>query len=101
MKSHLIPVVAGIEAADKGVAALYELAGAEELDRKDAQAAIQLADEGLEMAFTRVQTLNRMKNLSEDAKSEADNAMTKLKDARASLNRIEIRSMLTHGSDSN
>jgi flagellar hook-basal body complex protein FliE len=89
VKSHLIPVVAGIEAADKGVAALYELAGGEEIDRKDAQAAVRLADEGLEMAFTRVQSLNKMKNLSEDAKSEADNAMTKLKDARTALNRIE------------
>lgn len=89
VKTHVIGAVAGIEAADKAAAALYELAGTEQLQRKDAQKTVQLAKQGLDMALTRAQALDGMRELSSDARSEATTATNKLKEARTTLQRME------------
>lgn len=95
VKAHVVPAVTGIQVADKAVSGLHELAGAEQLDKKDAQKTVKLAEDGIQMALTRTQALNKMKGLSADAKTEADSAMKTLKEARATLRQIQkkVRTM--------
>jgi hypothetical protein len=89
VKAHVVPAVTGIQVADKAVSALHELAGAEQLDKKDAQKTVQLAEDGIQMALTRTQALNKMEGLSAEAKSEADSAMKTLREARTNLKAIQ------------
>lgn len=89
VRAHIVPTVAGIEAADKAVAALYELAGDEQLRPEDARRTIALAKQALAMSTDRLSDLEDMSGLSSDAKSEAESAATKLKDARTTISRLE------------
>lgn len=89
VKAHVVPTIAGIEAADKAAAALYHLSSGEELNRQDAQRTVQLAQQGLNLAYNRTQALGDMKDLSSDARSEVDAAETKLRDARQTLSKLQ------------
>jgi hypothetical protein len=89
VKNHIVPAMAGLEAADNALAAIFELAGTGNLDQKDARNAVKLAQHGLTMAIDDASSLNKMRGLSEDAQSEADRAVTTLRDARTKLQRID------------
>lgn len=89
LRAHVVPAVAGIEAADKAIGALYELTSEETINVRDVRDTVALARQGITLATDRAESLNAMETLSDDADSEADRAMTKLKEARTTLVRIE------------
>jgi hypothetical protein len=91
VRSHVVPAVAGIQAADKAVAALFELSGEAQLDPADARRTVMLAKQGLTMAIERTNALDDKVDLSSDAQNEADRATTKLREARTTLTRLENR----------
>jgi hypothetical protein len=89
VQSHVVPAIAGIEAADKAAAALYELSGGEQLDQKDAKETVKLARQNIQFALDRAEALSGMKTLSSDAKSEAKRATMKLREARETLTKLD------------
>lgn len=89
VRAHIVPAVAGIEAADKAVAALYELSGDEQLRPQDARRTVALAKQGLAMSIERINALEDVADLSDDAKSEANRASTKLQEAKTTVTRLE------------
>jgi hypothetical protein len=89
IEAHVIPVVAGIQSADKAAAVLFELSDNQRLVQKDAQRAVDLAQQGISMALDRAKALDTMDGLSTDAKSEADRAAEKLRDARTTLRQLD------------
>ena len=89
LRAHVVPAVAGIEAADKAIGAIYELTSEETIDVRDVRDTVSLARQGISLAMDRAESLNGMSSLSEDADSETARAMTKLGDARTTLVRME------------
>lgn len=89
LRAHVVPAVAGIEAADKAIGALYELTSEDTINVRDVRDTVSLARQGISLAMDRAESLNAMTTLSEDADSEADRASTKLKEARTTLIRVE------------
>ncbi len=89
INAHVIPIVAGIESADKATGVLYELAGSEQLTQKQAQETVELAQDALDLALDRATALDDVAGLSSDAKNEAERATTRLRDARSSLQDLE------------
>ncbi len=87
--ANVVPAIAGIEAADKAVAVLYELAGGEGLRQKDAQDTVALARQALDMALDRAAALDNVRGLSRDARTQLDRATRSLRQARTTLRRID------------
>jgi hypothetical protein len=88
--------IAGIEAADKAAATVYELAALEKMDGKDARQAIQLAKQGIDLAHERAKRLGGMKTLSDDARSEANTLTVRLDDARTTVQQLDKESARHH-----
>ncbi len=89
LRSHVLPAVAGIEAADKAIGALYELTSEDTINVRDVRETVALARQAITLATDRADSLNAMTSLSDDADSEADRASTKLEEARTTLVRID------------
>lgn len=88
VRSDVIPTLAGIEAADKAVAVLYELSGSYRFDRNDAQDSLSLARQALDMALDRASALQDNEGLSHNARAELDRATRSLRQARMGLREI-------------
>lgn len=90
ISSHVVPTIAGIETADTAAAALYNMAGTgQKLDRKAVQNTVQLAQQGIQIAMTRAQALQKVKGLSQEDKDQANNVVQSLKQARTSVQQLQ------------
>lgn len=85
VRSHVIPTLAGIEAADKAVGVLYELAGSYQFGQNDAQDSLSLARQALDMALDRAAALQDTEGLARNARDELDRATRSLRQARTGL----------------
>lgn len=88
VRAHVIPALAGIEAADKAVGVLYELSGSYQFGQNDAQDALSLARQALDMALDRAAALQDSAGLSRNARDELDRATRSMRQARTSLRQI-------------
>jgi hypothetical protein len=89
VKGYVLPTVVGIESAEMSAAALHELATTEPFERRDARKLTDLAGPAIRVAHDSAEGVAKMNGLSGEARSEAEAATKRLKDARASLERIE------------
>jgi len=90
ISSHVVPTIAGIETADTAAAALYNMAGSgQKLDRKAVQNTVQLAQQGIQIAMTRAQALQKVKGLSQEDKDQANNVVQSLKQARTTVQQLQ------------
>jgi hypothetical protein len=90
ISSHVVPTIAGIESADTAAAALYNMAGSgQKLDRKAVENTVQLAQQGIQIAMTRVQSLQKVKGLSQEDKDQANNVVQSLKQARTTVQQLQ------------
>lgn len=89
VESHVVPAIAGIQSADKATAVLYQLATSEQLDPKDAQRAIDLAQQALALALNRAEALDGMRGISDNAQNQAERAKVALREARATLRTVD------------
>jgi hypothetical protein len=88
---HVLPAKAGIDAAEGAVMALDQLVQTEGIDPKDTRETLSLAQDGIKMALDRTRNLNKMAELSGDAKSSAKQVETSLNEARKNLQQLEKR----------
>lgn len=88
VRSHVIPTLAGIEAADKAVGVLHELSGSYQFSQNDAQDSLSLARQALDMALDRAASLQDTEGLSRNARAELDRATRSLRQARTSLRQM-------------
>ncbi len=88
VRSHVIPTLAGIEAADKAVGVLYELSGSYQFSQNDAQDSLSLARQALDMALDRAASLQDTEGLSRNARAELERATRSLRQARTSLRQM-------------
>lgn len=89
IKGYIWPTAAGIEGARASAAALESLSTTEPFNRKDARKAADIADKSLTVAHDSAEELSKMKELSPEARTRAQNTVTKLKAARETLDQIK------------
>lgn len=89
VKGYVLPIVAGIKSAEMSAAALHQLASSEPFERRDARKTAELAEQAVRIAHERADDLREMKGLSAEARSQAETATKKLKEARSSVERIQ------------
>lgn len=89
VKGYVLPIVAGIKSAEMSAAALHELATTEPFERKDARKTAELAEQAVKIAHERADDLRGIKGLSAEARSQAETATKRLKEARSSVERIQ------------
>lgn len=90
ISSHVVPAIAGIETADKAAAALYKMTeSGQKLDQKAVKNTMQLAQQGIQVAMTRSQELQKVKGLSPEDKNQANNVVQSLKQARTTMQQLQ------------
>ena len=89
VKGYILPIVAGIKSAKMSAAVLHELSTTEPFERADARKTAELAEQAVRIAHERAQELHDMKGLTAEARAQADSATKQLKEARASVERIQ------------
>jgi hypothetical protein len=89
IQAHVMPMIAGIESADKAAAVVYELSGGNQLLQSDVQTAVDLARQALTLAHDRAVALDKLAGLSDNARVEIARAQMKLQEARTTVQKID------------
>lgn len=89
VKGHVLPIIAGIKSAKMSAAVLHELAVTEPFERRGARGIAELAEQAVRISRERAEHLRDLKGLSAEARTEAEKATKKLKEARSSVERIQ------------
>jgi hypothetical protein len=97
VKGYVLPVVVGVESAERAAAVLVELSNTEPFERTDARKTAELAEQAVNIAHERAEDLSEMKGLSAEAHAEAERAMHRLKEARSTVERIQRQVGLLEG----
>lgn len=89
VKGYVLPILAGIKSAQMSAATLHELATSEPFARRDARKTAELAEQTVKIAREHAEALHKLTGLSPDARAQAEAAVTALRQARSSVDRIQ------------
>jgi len=89
VKGHVVPILAGIDAAQLSAAALFQLATPAPTDNKHVRRTAELAEQAVKLAHEEAEELGELDGLYADARTQAKAVAKKLEQAKASVDRIQ------------
>jgi hypothetical protein len=101
VKSHMVPILVGIDAAHGSAAALFQLASPAPTENKHVRRTADLAEEAVKLAHEEARDLGKLEGLYADARRQADALSKKLSQAKESVDRIQAQVTMIQGAFGN